>query len=77
MTMETVKLTGPQSLVLGGADANGLIFRGQHNDICHELKKLGLVKYDPQPPLYPNDNPNPRTAWRLTEAGRAALRRTR
>jgi hypothetical protein len=64
------KLTGPQQIVLGDADADGLIFRGEHNQTCKELERLGLVKYDPQPSPYPVSNPNPRTAWRLTPEGR-------
>lgn len=70
-----MKLTAPQSIVLRDADAHGLIFRGEHNDICRELRRMGLVKYDPQPSLYPDSNPNPQTAWRLTEAGRALMLR--
>lgn len=63
-----MKLTGPQIIVLASASGAGLIFRGEHNHICKELRRLGLVKYDPQPPPYP-EHPNPVTAWRVTEAG--------
>jgi hypothetical protein len=67
-----MKLTGPQQIVLSDAKEGGLIYRGEHNHICKELRKLGLVKYDPQPNPSQASNPNKVTAWRLTDAGRAA-----
>jgi hypothetical protein len=72
-----MRLTGPQQIVLGDANADGLIFRGEHNQTCKELRLLGLVKYDPQPSPYPQSNPNPQTAWRLTPEGRALDKHTR
>lgn len=42
-----MKLTGPQQIVMDDA-RDGLIYRGKHNEVCRQLRRLGLVKYEPQ-----------------------------
>lgn len=65
MASVIMKLTGPQQITMDDA-RNGLIYRGKHNDVCHELRRLGLVKYEPQPGEGGQHHEQP--AWRVTGA---------
>lgn len=63
-----IKLTGPQTIVLRDMKPDGYVYRGKRNETCIELRRLGLLKYDPQPSPYGFDYPR-QPAWLVTPEG--------